>query len=179
MLRFKKASQNDLPAVMKLFRRVRASLEIEGLKFYSGPYPSEEDFQSDIDAGLLYIGKHNGMLAAIASVSFSLVDEFFGVSHDERKVLDLLNMTNAKDGEDCLIIHRLMVDPLFRRIGLGKEMLYYLMGLYPHRLTLLVTHDENLPAKSFYLHNGFKYAGMLTPEHGQNPPVSYPLFYKR
>jgi len=179
MLRLKKASINDLPLIMKLFRRVKMSLEAEGLTFYSGDYPNETDFRDDIEKGTLYIGKQNGMIVAMASVSFSIIDEFYAKSHDEAKVLSLLALTGAKDGEDALIIHRLMVDPIYQRHGLGKEMLQYLESLYPHRLYLLITYKDNTPAVPFYLHNGFTYAGDITPEYGIVPPMSFPLFFKR
>ncbi|MCI1245112.1 MAG: GNAT family N-acetyltransferase [Bacilli bacterium] len=166
MLRLTHANNKDLPAVMKLFRRVRASLAEEGNDMWEDGYPDETDFEKDVDGHCLYIAKNGGRVVGSVSVGFDPLADFFPLSKDSRKLLALLDKCSAKEEDNLLLIHRLMVDPMDRRKGVASDLVDYLKGLYPHRLWIFSATPSNAAAISFYEKKGFLNLGPYDFEFG-------------
>ena len=154
MHKLSRASEKDLPAAMKLLRRVVARLEADGNMMWSEGYPEERDFAADIAAQTLFVIKEKGRILASASVSFDVKEEFFAETHSDAKAADLLDKARW-DGSPILILHRLMVDPAFWGQGLGYEMIAYLKTAYPHRFWIFVAATTDEKAVRFYVKHGF------------------------
>jgi GNAT superfamily N-acetyltransferase len=161
-----KAGPRELPAVMKLFRRVNLSLLDQGIDMWSHGYPDETDFQSDILKGCLYIAKEQGRLLALVAVSFDPLLAFYPETRNPRKRDALLEECGLREDENVLIIHRLMVDPSFERKGLAKALIRYLESLYPHRLWVFCAYPPNHKAIAFYEKMGFLNRGVHDFEYG-------------
>jgi ribosomal protein S18 acetylase RimI-like enzyme len=166
MLKLLPGKEKDLPAVLKLFRRVNASLLEEGNDMWSHGYPSEEDFRADLGAGLLYLAKDGGRLVGGVSVSFDPLETFFPESKDHRKRDRLLDKCSALPDDNLLIVHRLMVDPMDRRKGVASSLIDYLKSLYPRRLWIFSVYPTNAKAISFYDKKGFLDMGPYEFEYG-------------
>ena len=70
MLKIRPAKDKDLPAIMKLFRRVNASLINDGLQMWNQGYPTEENFKEDLLSKNLYLATEGGRIIGSVSVSF-------------------------------------------------------------------------------------------------------------
>lgn len=167
MLRLSPAKENDLPAVMKLFRRVNASLLYEGNDMWNHGYPDEANFRDDLARKLLYVAKDAGQIAGAVSVSFDPMEAFFDETHDAMKLSALLDKVSAKEDDSLLIVHRLMVDPLMRKRGVASSLIDYLKSLYPHRLWVFCAFPSNEKAISFYEKKGFLNLGPYEFEYGK------------
>jgi GNAT superfamily N-acetyltransferase len=176
MLRFTVAKQQDLPSVMKLFRRVNESLLLQGIDMWNNGYPDEQIFADDISQKHLFIAKDGAIPVTSAAVSFDLKEAFFEETKSEAKVADLLDKVHWK-GENVLVLHRLMVDPRKQGKGIAVELLRYIETLYPHRLWIFCAYIANPKAVAFYEKHGFVNAGPYLFEYG--PYSRQILFYKR
>jgi len=166
MLKLGLAHEDDLPAVMKLFRRVNASLLEEGNTMWNHGYPLEEDFRSDIGRKSLYLAREGGRIKGAVSVSFDPLEAFFDESHDPKKLNALLDKCAAKEEDSYLIVHRLMVDPMDQRKGIASNLVSFLKDLYPHRLWIFCAHPANTKAIAFYEKKGFYNLGPYDFEYG-------------
>lgn len=166
MLKLGLAHEDDLPAVMKLFRRVNASLLFEGNAMWNHGYPLEENFRDDIERKTLYLAREGGRILGSVSVSFDPLEAFFDESHDSKKLNALLDKCAAKEEDSYLIVHRLMVDPMDQRKGVASNLISYLKDLYPHRLWIFCAHPLNTKAIAFYEKKGFYNLGPYDFEYG-------------
>jgi hypothetical protein len=121
MLKIRPAKDKDLPAIMKLFRRVNASLLNDNLQMWNQGYPTEEDFKQDLLSKSLYLALEGGRVIGSVSVSFDPMTAFFDDTHDPKKLSALLDKVSAKEEDSFLIPHRLMVDPMDQKKGVASD----------------------------------------------------------
>jgi GNAT superfamily N-acetyltransferase len=153
------AKESDLPAILKLFRRVNAHLQEENLLMWSHGYPDESDFAEDISNHCLYVLKEGSRVLAMGSVSHDVTADFFPVSHSQRKTQDVLDKISWA-GEPLCLLNRFMVDPAFEGKGVSSELLSYIESLYKGSSWLLAAYSENTRAVRFYEKHGFQNYGI-------------------
>jgi GNAT superfamily N-acetyltransferase len=174
MLKIRPAKDKDLPAIMKLFRRVNASLLSDGLQMWNQGYPTEDNFKEDLLAKNLYLATEGGRIIGSVSVSFDPMPAFFDETHDPKKLSALLDKVSAKEEDSFLIPHRLMVDPMDQKKGVASTLISYLKDLYPHRLWIFAVYPLNQKAITFYEKKGFLNMGRYLFEYG---PVSEEILF--
>lgn len=162
------AQMKDLAEMNRLFRSCQNAMEREGNFSWSHGYPDEGYFKDDISAKSLYIHTKGPSIIAAISVSFDPLEEFFYDSEDPQKVEKLRQDTGMKKEEDFLIVHRLMIDPLYRGKHLSNDVFNAIKTLYPHRMMVFAVYPENLRARHAYLHEGFTEFGLYPFEYGKS-----------
>jgi GNAT superfamily N-acetyltransferase len=169
MEKIRLAKSNDLPRIEKMFRRVRASMELNGVYCWSQGYPTNEDFENDIANKNAYILTDDGMVKAYMAISTNLLEAFYPDSHDEQKLIALLSDLESDGDEKGIVLERLMVDPAFRKKGYAKEIVNSLRDKIPPTPYGLLSWSNQTPAVfPFYEKYGFSSKRAITSfEYGE------------
>jgi ribosomal protein S18 acetylase RimI-like enzyme len=102
-MRIRLATEDDLPALMELLRRVVPLMRATGNLQWDDSYPNEAVFRRDIDLGQLWIGEVDAGIAGVAAVTMDQEPDYTQVGWDVE--------------EPAIVVHRLAVDPVFRGLG--------------------------------------------------------------
>lgn len=155
MIIYKKAKEEDIKDIAKLLRRVAASAAYESIIF---PLPQiqENDIINAIANGEAFIAKDKHSVLTLAIIRMDVSSYFFPLSHDGGKLMELMNKTDSRMSEDVLSLAYLSVDPLYRRRGMGQEMLSFLEARFPRFLFLSSLDLSNEAGIEFLRKNGFK-----------------------
>jgi GNAT superfamily N-acetyltransferase len=97
----------DVAALDAIARRVANELHASGVDQWSATYPGVKEFSSDALRGALYVDEEEGVIAG----SMSLLPEN-----------DPAYVAVSWVGSHALVMHRVMVDPIFRRQGIGASL---------------------------------------------------------
>lgn len=173
----KTAQPNDLPSICKLCRRVDEALVKEGNFMWDHGYPAESDFKEDIENERLFVLKEGSRVLASASVSHNLTEDFFPISHSQKKTEDIMEIISY-EGETLCSLHRLMVDPAYWRKGLASELMDFLLKKYPGATWVFASYNGNNKALSFYHKKGFILYGLYSDFEWGNDSVQY-LWFKK
>lgn len=149
------ATEKDMSALTKCFRRVQAGLEERGDFHYSHGYPNDEFFLHMISDHILYIMKDNGRVLGLFGIAHNVTDYFCSVTHSERKTEDLLELVHY-EGEKVTIIESFMVDPAYWGSGLSDELCLFIKSKYKHTSFLFAVFGDDIHSRSFWLRHGFK-----------------------
>jgi GNAT superfamily N-acetyltransferase len=155
------AKPNDLPAIMKLFRRVNANLISQGNLMWTHDYPLESDFKADIDNECLYLLKEGMRVLAMGAVSHDVTADFFADSRSAKKTTEVLEKVGWA-GEPIAMLHRFMVDPAFEGKGVAAELLDFLLARYKGSTWIFAAYPSNLRAIRFYEKHGFTNYGIYS-----------------
>ena len=113
LLKFSKATQDNLNQIFDLYQKAIKKMDEQKIPQWDEIYPDRAILEEDINKDQMYIGKKNGAIA----VCFVLNEEY----DEEYK--------NGKwiypDSHFC-IIHRLCVSPQFQRQGIAGETMKYI-----------------------------------------------------
>ena len=143
------ARAGDLPALMKMLRRVIPLMHAEGLAQWDDEYPTEAIFARDVDAGELWVAEaEDGAMAAVIAITTDQYPEYAHVG------LDL--------NEPAIVAHRLAVDPAFRGAGLAIALMQQAETVALARgipLLRVDTSAQNMAAQRLTLKLGYTFAG--------------------
>jgi ribosomal protein S18 acetylase RimI-like enzyme len=153
------AKLSDLPALMKLFRRVNAELVAAGNLMWTHGYPLESDFKEDIENQCLYVLKEGSRVLAMGAVSHDVTADFFAESHSAAKTTEVLEKVGWA-GEPIAMLHRFMADPAYQGKGVASELLDYLLSRYKGSTWIFAAYPSNLRAIRFYEKHGFTNYGI-------------------
>jgi ribosomal protein S18 acetylase RimI-like enzyme len=103
------AATDDLPALMKLVRRVVPLMVAAGNLQWDDSYPNEAVFQRDIDLNQLWIAEVEASIAGVAAITRDQEPDYTQVGWD----ID----------EPSIVVHRLAVDPAFRGAGVARALM--------------------------------------------------------
>ena len=104
----RKANMNDLEKIMKIIKAT-----VEEMKDYNNTqwdenYPSDKDFVSDIKKQDLYVDEIDGDVAGFICLNYEEPEEY----------VDLNWSSNKK----AMVIHRMAVNPGFRKKGIASKL---------------------------------------------------------
>src|SRR3984957_18842191 len=99
-MRIRLATENDLPALMELVRRVVPLMRAAGNLQWDQNYPNETVLQRDIDLEQLWVAEVSAGIAGVAAVTMDQEPNYAQVGWNIE--------------EPAIVVHRLAVDPAFR-----------------------------------------------------------------
>ncbi len=147
----RKAILQDINDIMKII-----TLVVREMRFYHNPqwdefYPQEKDFLADIREGDLYISERDGRLVGFVCVNKIEPVEYVGLDWSSSR--------------DVLVIHRMAVDPAYRRKGVASELMNFAEELaLKNNIAYLKTDtnsiNENM--KALFLKCGYNYIGEIS-----------------
>ena len=119
-----------------------------------GIYPSDEDLQTALDGGTLFVGEEDGKLCAAMVVNHDNNDSYAKVAWP----------TDAKP-EEVTVIHMLCVHPSRAGRGYAKLLVDYALDMARSGAQKCVRLDVlrgNIPANRLYEGKGFRYIDTVT-----------------
>ena len=149
----RKATSDDIGAIMRIVDDARASLKKRGVDQWQGPYPQPENFLLNIDRGECYLVLHGEEIAA-----------FFTLSTREEKSYDGITDGKWTEGMDAAVLHRGAVAKEYRGSGIAEKMMRFVderaleQGL---RCIRTDTHKKNKPMQRVLRESGYRYRGNL------------------
>lgn len=153
----RKTTQEDIPAVDRLYQAARAFMRREGnLSQWDGPYPGRADIAADIRNGIGYVVEEEGeILAAFA---------FFVGEEPTYRHIDGAWQNNRPYG----VIHRIAV----AKHGYGLAALCFNYGYRLCGNLRIDTHQDNRSMRRALEKNGFAYCGVIHLQDGA-PRLAY------
>lgn len=151
MMTVRPASDTDLPALLRLLRRVVPLMNQAGNFQWDDQYPNETVFREDITNGQLWVAELDNQLAGVAALTEDQEPEYAQVGFD-------LN-------ERAIVTHRLAVDPAFQGRGVAVALLAQAEQLARERgihLLRIDTNSENQATQQLFPKAGYVYAGEIT-----------------
>jgi len=146
----RKAVLEDVREIMKIIRTTIAEMHSYNNYQWDENYPQEQDFIRDISQGTLYVLLRDGKLAAFVCVNQVEPVEYRGLNWSLR--------------EEAMVIHRMSVDPEYRRKGIGKELLKFAEDLADrncYRYLKTDTNSINDRMKALFIKCGYNFIGQI------------------
>lgn len=148
-----RAGADDFEGVWRLYSAVceDPSNENGGPHWTLGVYPTREDVAGHLEAGDLYVGRHEGRIVAAMVV----------VGHEDPEYLDV-PWPSGTAPEDVGVIHLLAVDPAFRGHRAGAALVQGAIEIARaagKRALHLDAIPGNVSASRLYLAAGFEPVG--------------------
>mgnify|MGYP001041463899 CR=1 FL=1 len=108
---------NDYPNALSVLKATVTQMHQNNLFNWTLKYPSAHQLKNDIIQGTLFIALLQGQCAAIMTL-----DERQSIEYETVSWLSKATAVGFK----CLVLHRLAVNPLFNRQGVGRKMLVFM-----------------------------------------------------
>jgi len=147
----RKAILQDIKDIMNIITLVVREMRSNHNPQWDEFYPQEKDFLADIREGDLYISERDGRLVGFVCVNKIEPVEYVGLDWSSSK--------------DVLVIHRMAVDPAYRRKGVASELMNFAEELaLQNNIAYLKTDtnsiNENM--KALFLKCGYNYIGEIS-----------------
>lgn len=149
----RKAKKTDLNKIMEIVGEARAYFKANGIPQWQGEYPSQADFESDIEGDRLYVAEKAGKILGV--YCFDLRGD---KNYDE--IFDGSFRLDEKYGA----IHRVAVSSDAKGQGLGGIMVAHASALTREaglRYLRGDTHRKNLSMQRMLTKNGFSECGII------------------
>jgi ribosomal protein S18 acetylase RimI-like enzyme len=125
----RQATENDLPALMELVRRVIPLMRATGNLQWDENYPNEAVFRRDIHLDQLWIAEIDTGIAGVAAVTMDQEPDYAQVGWDIE--------------EPAMVVHRLAVDPAFRGLGAAGALMQKAEEIAVQRAITVLRVDTN------------------------------------
>ena len=151
MLTTRRATLDDIPAILALVRRVAPLMNASGNFQWSADYPNEAVFRADIAQNHLWVAELDGTLAGLAALTQDQDAEYAQADWDVT--------------EPALVTHRLAVDPAAQGKGIALALMAeagtqaVAQGL---RVLRVDTNSENTATQRLFPKLGYRFAGEIT-----------------
>jgi ribosomal protein S18 acetylase RimI-like enzyme len=149
-MRIRLATQDDLPALMALVRRVVPLMLAAGNRQWDEGYPNESVFERDIALEQLWVAEAEDGLAGVAALTMDQEPEYAQANWD----------MSVK----ALVVHRLAVDPAFRGAGVASALMQKAEEVAVEREFAVVrvdTNTENAATQRLFPKLGYRLAGEI------------------
>ena len=158
----RRAAIQDLDKIMYIVDEVKEEMRQEGSDQFDDTYPTEEHFRDDIENGHLYIRSIGTNIAGIICINNK---EIINSSH--------LNWSKCTP---CTAFYRLIVNKLYRRSGIGKELVLLAEDISRrHRLNYVkaATYELNKSMISLFEKLNYRFVGKINVETRKYPFYCY------
>jgi ribosomal protein S18 acetylase RimI-like enzyme len=148
-MKIRSANIEDLDSLMGITQRCIKNLDEQGIYQWDEIYPSKKDFQNDIAAQSLYI---------VTSNPGKNISGCICINETEYPGYEKANWA----GSHFVVIHKIMVDPVFENQGIGKATMYFAEELARSERKDSLRLDcfqKNPRANRFYQHLGYMVKG--------------------
>jgi ribosomal protein S18 acetylase RimI-like enzyme len=149
-MRIRLATQDDLPGLMALVRRVVPLMLAAGNRQWDEGYPNRSVFERDIALEQLWVAEAEDGIAGVAALTIDQEPEYAQANWD----------MSAK----ALVVHRLAVDPAFRGAGVASALMQKAEEVAVEREFAVVrvdTNTENAATQRLFPKLGYRPAGEI------------------
>lgn len=154
---FRKATENDVPAVAAILRKAVERMLAEGKKQWDYNYPNETHIRADIERGIGYVLDYNNEILGYGAMIF-----------EREPAYDSIDGKWLSD-ERYVVVHRMAIKSISQRKGLGhtflKDVENYARskGIRSFRVD---TNFDNIRMLNLLKKSGFTYCGEIQYESG-------------
>ena len=144
------ASQEDIPALITLLRRVVPLMIASGNLQWDEGYPNEEVFERDICLRQLWVAEIDTAIAGVAAITMDQEPDYAQVGWD----ID----------EPAIVVHRLAVDPAFRGAGVARALMQKAEEVATERKLAILrvdTNTQNQATQKLFPNLGYQLAGEI------------------
>jgi ribosomal protein S18 acetylase RimI-like enzyme len=144
------ATQDDVPALMALLRKVVPLMRAAGNLQWDETYPNEMVFGKDIEKQQLWLAEIEGTIVGVTALTTDQEPEYAQVGWN----LD----------ETAVVVHRLAVDPDFRGAGIATNLMQQAEKVAKeHGIEVLRidTNTKNEATQKLFPKLGYKLAGEI------------------
>lgn len=149
IIMIRKAKANELNEILKIANKTKENMLNNNLKQWVGNYPNLEVFNKDLKLNGLFVYLENNKIIA----SISILEE----NDPPYQAIKWFS-------HNSLVIHRILVNPIYQGKGIGKALFNQAIALTKegNYISLKVdTHPDNLKMQKLIESMGFKYMGYL------------------
>ncbi|NNF01481.1 MAG: GNAT family N-acetyltransferase [Bacteroidia bacterium] len=164
-MNIRKANISDSIHIVELIKRCVTEMIKLGFDQWDPEYPGIQEVHNDIVESNLYLMEDSGKIIAMVTLNKHQDEEY-----------DEINWSS--DREESMVVHRLAVDPLYKRKQIGRKMMEHVedvarkAGIKAIRLD---TYSDNQAAMEFYMNLGYKQVGVV---NFSRRPLPFPVFEK-
>lgn len=165
-MRIRRATIDDVNAVMQLVRRVVPLMRESGNFQWDDEYPNALGFTSDVENGLLWVAEIGEAIAGVAAITTDQYPEYVQVGWE-------IN-------ERAIVVHRLAVDPDFRGRGVAAALMSQaeIVGRERGiRVMRVDTNTQNQATRKLFPKLGYVCAGEI--DLGFRPGLRFLCYEKR
>lgn len=158
-MRFRQASEADLPEIMRIIAQAQAYLAAQGIDQWQDGYPDERVMRGDIALGNGYVLELDGRVSGIATIIYD-GEPSYEVIYD--------GAWTTREPYACM--HRIAVDAAQRGKGVsdalmqGAEAAIRQKGFHGIRID---THRENVVMQRMLKRNGYALCGVIYLDGGK------------
>ncbi|MDR0795739.1 MAG: GNAT family N-acetyltransferase [Tannerella sp.] len=161
---FRKATSDDIPAMMAIFVQSQSSLKALGVNQWQNNYPNIEVVGQDISKENAYVLMDDDQLIATSTILFN-----------DEPTYNTIYEGEWLSRSEFVVAHRIAVDIRYRQKGIAS---YILMEVEKMAIQAKIpsfkidTHKDNFPMRKTLEKNGFTYCGRIVLSDG-NSRVAY------
>lgn len=147
----RKAAKGDLAEIMEIIRETVGEMRTYGNTQWDENYPQEKDFAGDISRGDLYVDERDGVVAG-----FICVNQVEPVEYED---------LDWSSKEQAMVVHRMAVNPKFRRKGIASGMMEYADDLARSSgidYMKTDTYSVNPNMNALFIKCGYKFVGEMS-----------------
>ena len=147
----RKAVLEDLKGIMETLKGSILEMNADNNYQWDENYPQAKDFIRDIEKGDLFISEREGVLLGFVCVNKTEPVEYIG-----------LNWSLA---EDAMVVHRMAVNPFYRRKGVGTELMKFANEIALKnniRYLKTDTYSTNTKMNALFVKCGYKFIGEMS-----------------
>lgn len=155
---FRPTQKSDIDCIMELVAAAQAWFRDQGIDQWQDGYPTPAVFEADIARGNSYVGELEGRVILTGCLSFDGEPTY-------REIFEGQWLNDAPYG----VVHRLVVDPVWKGHGLAGEFLHFCYADSIRRGVKNIridTHLQNLPMQRLITRHGFLHCGRIVLESG-------------
>lgn len=158
----RKATLNDLDNIMSIIKETVKDMNSSDNYQWDNNYPNENTFENDINNDTLYIKEIDGDIAG-----------FICIDYNEAKEYDELDWSLS---EKAAVIHRMAVNPDFRRKGIGTTLINFAKEVASNSNVNYIktdTHSSNDKMDNLFRKCGFNPIGKVQFRRKEDPFICY------
>ena len=160
IVNFKKATLNDLDAIMEIFSEARYTISLLGINQWQNGYPTKDDAVLDINLERSYVITTNDKTCG----TFAVVET--EPTYD--KIYEGHWLT-GDDFKNYIAVHRVAIALSSRGGGVSYKMIDFLINVAKNgnkKSIRIDTHKGNVVMRKMLEKNGFIYCGIIYLENG-------------
>ena len=159
-MEFRKTTEEDLPALKKIFDDARETMHASGIDQWTNGYPAESDIRLDMERGESYVLTENGEVVATAAILLA-GEVTYTVIRDGKW------LTESADDENTTYaaVHRIATARALRGRGIASRVIYEAVQIAKRagKISLRIdTHRDNRPMQGMLARNNFTHCGTIT-----------------
>lgn len=165
-MQVRKATLDDISAVMAVVRRVVPLMRASGNHQWDDSYPNAEVFARDVELAQLWVAEISGEIGGVAAITMDQEPAYANVGWDIT--------------EPAIVVHRIAVDPAFRGRGIAEAFLLQaetVAGSLGIPLLRIDTNTQNQATQKLFPKLGYVLAGET--EFAFRPGLRFLCYEKR